>query len=265
MHVTLISGLFAVFFYLMSSFFQGLNFTSKKDLKTGVFTFAAIAVAAHAISAYGVIKTADGYHFGIFEISTLIAASISLLVLISAIRKPLDNLFLGLFPLAIITIIASLTISSDFPATNLSFGMASHVLISILAYSYITIAALQAAFLAFQSHQLKHHHVSSLIKKLPPLQDMESFMFELLWVGQILLSIGIITGLTFIDQSLETDGVIHKTFFSSLAWIIFSGLLWGRHRLGWRGRTAIRGTLTGFGLLIIGFYGSKFVIEYLLI
>ena len=143
--------------------------------------------------------------------------------------------------------------------------MASHVLISILAYSYITIAALQAAFLAFQSHQLKHHHVSSLIKKLPPLQDMESFMFELLWVGQILLSIGIITGVTFIDQSLETDGVIHKTFFSSLAWIIFSGLLWGRHRLGWRGRTAIRGTLTGFGLLIIGFYGSKFVIEYLLI
>ena len=116
--VTVISGLFAVFFYLIGSIFQGMNFVSNKDVKSKVFLFGTVAVLAHAISAYGVIRTTNGYHFGVTEISTLIAVSISTLVLISSIHKPLDNLFLGLFPLAIISIIASLTISSDFPPTN---------------------------------------------------------------------------------------------------------------------------------------------------
>ena len=91
MQVTIVSGLFAVCFYLIGSVFQGLNFTFDKDTRSKVFTFGTMAVIAHGISAYGVIRTASGYHFGISEISTLIAVSISLLVLISSIRKPLEN------------------------------------------------------------------------------------------------------------------------------------------------------------------------------
>lgn len=264
MQVTVISGIFAVLFYLMGSVFQGMNFAANKKTNNKVFVFGIIAVIAHSISAYGVIRTANGYHFGIFEISTLIAVSISILVLLSSIRKPLDNLFLGLFPLAIVSIIASLTVNSDFPPTNLSLGLATHVLVSILAYSFITIAAVQAAFLAYQNRQLKNHHAGGIISKFPPLQDMEAFLFELLWVGQFLLSLGIVAGLVFIDDIWGRDGVIHKTFFSVLAWIVFAVLLWGRHRMGWRGVTAIRGTLIGFGFLIVGFYGSKFAIEYII-
>ena len=264
MQVTVISGLFAVLFYLMGSVFQGINFTSNKNTRAKVFTFGAMAVLAHAVSAFGVIRTTTGYHFGISEISTVIAVSISLLVLISAIRKPLENLFLGLFPLAIIAIITSLTVNSDYPPTSLSAGLASHVLISILAYSFITIAALQAGFLAYQNHRLKHGHAGGLISKFPPLQDMEVFLFELLWVGQVLLTLGIGAGLLFIDDIWGRDGIIHKSFFSVMAWLVFAALLWGRHQLGWRGSTAIRGTLSGFFLLIVGFYGSKFALEYLI-
>ena len=93
---------------------------------------------------------------------------------------------------------------------------------------------------------------------------MEVFLFELLWVGQVLLSLGIVAGLLFIDDIWGLDGVIHKTVFSLLAWIVFAVLLWGRHRLGWRGNTAIKGTLSGFALLIVGFYGVKFTLEYIL-
>jgi ABC-type uncharacterized transport system permease subunit len=45
--------------------------------------------------------------------------------------------------------------------------------------------------------------------------------------------------------------------------MVFSVLLWGRHQLGWRGGTAIRWTLSGFGLLLLGFYGSKVALEYI--
>ena len=138
MQVTVISGLFAVLFYLLGSIFQGVNFSRSTDLRHKVFLFGGMAVFAHAISAWGVIRTTTGYHFGIAEISTLITVSISLLVLISSLRKPLENLFLGLFPLAIISILVSLTINSDYPPTSLSLGMALHILISILAYSFIS-------------------------------------------------------------------------------------------------------------------------------
>ena len=264
MQVTVISGLFAVFFYLMGSVFQGMNFASNKETRSQVFIFAAFAVLAHAVSAYGIIRHVDGFHFGLFEISTLITLSISLLVLISSLRKPLQVLFLGLFPLAMLSIVASLTIHSDYPPTSISVTLASHVLISILAYSFITIAALQAGLLAYQNAQLKHGHAGGLVRKLPSLQDMEAFLFELVWVGQILLTLTIATAFMFFDNIGGIDGVIHKTVFSLLAWIVFAVLLWGRHQLGWRGQTAIRGTLTGFGLLILGFYGVKFALEFII-
>ena len=264
MQVTVISGLFAVLCYLAGAIFQGVRFTGNKDTRQLVFLFGGLAVIAHAISAFGVIHRGSGYQFGFFEISTLIAAAVSLMVLISSMRKPLENLFLGLFPLAIVAIIASLTLQSDYPPTELHAGLASHIVLSILAYSAMMIAALQALFLAYQNHQLKHGHAGGFLSKFPPLQDMEVFLFELLWVGQVLLSVGIVAGLFFVDDIWQRHGVIHKTFFSMLAWVVYAVLLWGRHQRGWRGTTAIRGTLIGFGLLIIGFYGSKIVIQYII-
>lgn len=249
--------------YLMGVIFQSLNITGNRNTRNKVLTFGLIAVAAHILSAFGVIRTTTGYHFGISEISTLIAASISILVIISSFRKPLENLFLGLFPLAIIAILASLSINSSYPPVSMSIGLASHVLISIVAYSIITIAALQSLFLAFQNYRLKHQHAGGIIKRFPPLQDMESFLFELLWVGEILLTLGMLAGMVFFDDIWQQEGIIHKAFFSSLAWVVFAVLLWGRHRLGWRGTTAIRGTLIGFIFLIIGFYGSKFALEFI--
>ena len=264
MQITVIAGILAISFYLIALIVQGLTVISNKDRDNKVFLFGTLAVISHGFSVYGVIRTSEGYQFGFFEISTLIAFSISSLVLISSIRKPLDNLFLCLFPLAMIAIATSFIMPSVFPATDLNVGLATHVLTSVLAYSFITIAALQAVFLAFQNRQLKNHVTSGVISKFPPLQDMELFLFELLWVGQLLLSLGILAGFLFIEDIWGRDGVIHKTFFSMLAWIVFATLLWGRHHIGWRGTSAIRWTLIGFTFLIIGFYGSKFALEFLL-
>ncbi|HCO42995.1 MAG TPA: phosphohydrolase, partial [Gammaproteobacteria bacterium] len=35
-------------------------------------------------------------------------------------------------------------------------------------------------------------------------------------------------------------------------------------RAGWRAQTAVRWTLVGFGLLALGYLGSKFVLEFVL-
>ena len=56
---------------------------------------------------------------------------------------------------------------------------------------------------------------------------------------------------------------MHKTVLSIIAWIILGVLLFGRLRFGWRGKTAIRGTLAAFLFLMLAFFGSKLVLEFI--
>ena len=49
-----------------------------------------------------------------------------------------------------------------------------------------------------------------------------------------------------------------------LAWFIFAGLLLGRRLRGWRGRQALRVLYLGAGLLLLGYLGSRFVLEVIL-
>lgn len=58
--------------------------------------------------------------------------------------------------------------------------------------------------------------------------------------------------------------LVHKTVLSTLAWLMFGGLLIGRLRYGWRGKTAIVWTLSGFAVLILAYFGSKIVLELIL-
>jgi len=46
--------------------------------------------------------------------------------------------------------------------------------------------------------------------------------------------------------------------------VVFAVLLWGRWQRGWRGRIAVRYTLAGFLLLMLGYFGSKVVLELIL-
>lgn len=58
--------------------------------------------------------------------------------------------------------------------------------------------------------------------------------------------------------------LVHKTVLGIIAWLVFAVLLWGRWRFGWRGRTAIRWTLSGAVTLMLAYFGSKLVLELLL-
>jgi ABC-type uncharacterized transport system permease subunit len=71
------------------------------------------------------------------------------------------------------------------------------------------------------------------------------------------------TGFAFVTN-LFTQHLFQKTVLSILAWLLFGVLLIGRVRYGWRGRSAVLWTLSGFAVLALAYFGSKFVLEYLL-
>jgi len=130
-----------------------------------------------------------------------------------------------------------------------------HSLLSVFALSILGIAALQAVFLAVQGHILHDKHRLTLIRRLPPLETMERFLFQLIWLGFALLTCIVFTSLLFFHDVFEPH-MLQKTLLSIVAWLVFALLLFGRNYFGWRGIIAVRWTLVGVLLLMIVFLMS---------
>jgi ABC-type uncharacterized transport system permease subunit len=143
-------------------------------------------------------------------------------------------------------------------------GIALHILLSVVAYSLLSAAVLQALLVSWQNDRLKSKHVSGVIRHLPALQTMENLLFEFVWVGVALLTAGLIVGAFYIDN-MFAQHLAHKTILSAIAWLIFVILLWGRILRGWRGPYAIRWILGGFCTLMLAYFGSKLVLEVILV
>ncbi|WP_045861527.1 cytochrome C assembly family protein [Teredinibacter purpureus] len=229
-----------------------------------LLVFIALGVLAHFVTAFISMRTESAYQFGFVKVPSLFFAVINVVVLLSSMRKPLHNLFLFILPLSITAILISGVEQAVMKTSEqLSLEVISHILLSILAYSLLTIASLQALLLAYQNYQLKHKHLRGVMGLLPPLQTMETLLFELVWAGEILLTLSIITGFLF-THSFSEQHLSHKAVFSMISWLIYAMLLWGKQTLGWRGAAAIRWTLGGFAALMLAYFGSKLVLEIIL-
>lgn len=223
-----------------------------------------LAVSLHALAAITAIHTPAGIHLGLPQVASLISWLICLITLSAAIRRPIHNLLVLLYPLALLALLGELFAPAASQAMKqVSAGVFSHIIFSILAYSVLTVAALQSVVLAAQDRMLKRHRLKGLPSVLPPLQTMEAMLFELIWVGFILLGLAIVSGAIYVDDLLAQH-LAHKTVFSVLAWVLFAILLWGRATLGWRSHTAIRWTLWAFGCLLLAYVGTKLVLQWLL-
>ncbi len=263
----LVNGL-AIVSYMVAAIYQGMFLINKQALtspnRSILLAFGVIGLIAHGIGIYTSVSEMATIDLSFFRVAPVIFWFIVLASLMELVRRPVNNLLLVVLPLAIVSIITSI-INTPGPTveTQLSSGLFSHLISSFLAFSFMTIAAIQALTLAIQERLLKHHHIGGLLQALPPLQTMEHILFELIWVGMVLLTLSLSSGVFFVED-LSDQNLIHKIFFSFLGWVMFAVLLWGRHQNGWRGKTAIRWTIGGFVALVLGYFGSKFVLELLL-
>lgn len=135
------------------------------------------------------------------------------------------------------------------------------------------LAALQASLLYIQNNLLRRKsggklgfwqktqffQLQRIIPLLPPIETMEIFLFRIIGLGFILLSISLLSAGLFVDE-LYTASRFHKIFLSALAWVFLAILLVGRVRAGWRGPTAVRWTLLCVVLLIVAYFSSKLIL-----
>ena len=150
------------------------------------------------------------------------------------------------------------------------FEFRAHLVVAMAAYSLFTLAAMHALLMALLERRL-HGNPAQVGRRdgpfanLPPLLSLESLLFRMLGLGFILLTLTLLSGALFSETLFgEALRFNHKTVFGILSWLIFGGLLLGRRLYGWRGRRALRWTLSGFVVLLLAYVGTRFVLEVML-
>lgn len=228
-----------------------------------------IPLSLHTVTLYQSMFIGTGLSFGLSNAISAIVWLTAVIYWLSGFFSRLQGMQTLVAPVAAAAAVAVL-LPLVFPSiraldnTELP-AFKAHLLVALLAYSLLTIAALHALLMTLVERHLHHPVTRSIFNNLPPLLAMEKLLFHIIWVGFILLTLTLLSGIVF---STEVFGqpltFSHKTLFGIISWCVFAALLAGRQFYGWRGRIAIRWTLAGFITLLLAYIGSKFVLEIIL-
>lgn len=241
--------------------------TSDPDQKSGTrSTVWLVALAAAALHGWLLIHStfkSTGLNLAFFNSLSITAWFAVMITLLLNVGRPVINLGLILFPMTAVTLLASIFFTH--PDTSIiETEVQWHVLISVIAYALLTIAAGQSVLVSLQDNRLHSHRPGGFLRALPPLATMETVLFQLLVATFLMLTLALITGFVFLDD-VFAQRLVHKTTLSIVAWLLLAVLLMGQWRWGWRGQKAAGMTIGAFLSLLLGYFGSKFVIELILV
>jgi len=222
------------------------------------------ALLLHAAALAGATVQDGNLTLGVTEALSVFAWQAAVLLWVLGLAQPVQVLGVAMYPLAAAAALWAALWPTPVSAIPLSdWKIQLHVVLSLFSAGFLTVAAAQAVTLAAQERLLHGGAPAPLVEALPPLQTMEQLLFLMIGLGFFMLSLSLLSGLLFVDD-LMAQHLAHKTVLSVAAWALFGWLLWGRWRWGWRGRTAVRWTLAGYGVLILAYFGSKLVLEQIL-
>lgn len=224
----------------------------------------AAGLAMHSLALAALVSERGGPELSLGGVLSLVAWLLALFALLVALKARFVGLGAVLLPAAAIAALAVLLPEPVAPRMAApDWGIHAHVSLSILAYSLLSLGAGLAVLFLYRERTLRRRQLTAWTRILPPLESLENALFTALVAGFSLLTLALFSGLMFL-QDIFAQHLLHKTVLSLVAWGVFAVLLVGRHKLGWRGRQAVHWVLAGYGLLALSYFGSRFVLEFIL-
>lgn len=232
----------------------------------------ACAILLHGLVLSWSVFSGPGMHFGFAHALSAVLWLAVLILWIEGFYIPMRGLQPLVLPLAGLTaLLPALFRGTTVISGAHSGALRAHLLVAMLAYSLLTIAALHALLMAALDRQLHRGALGNdtpwqrLFRHAPALLTMEAQLFRMIALGFALLTVTLVTGIFFSELVYGTPMRFeHKTVFSIAAWLVFGALILGRSVFGWRGRVALRWTLAGFAMLLLAYVGARFVLEVIL-
>ena len=179
-----------------------------------------------------------GFHNSVSLCAFLIGA----LFLIAWARWRMESLGVFLFPLVFVM--------SGVAAVNAPMGswtstavrntwLVVHIALVLLGYAALLVTAVASLLYLLQERQLKRKKQIFLLEKLPPLGTLDSLISMSLGFGFVLLTIGVITGVTWAAIDTHGTGLADpRVSAAGITWLFCLLLVLMRLSAGWRGRKA---------------------------
>lgn len=258
-------ALIAAVFYVAAAALQvRAVLRDRADATAPAALLALLAAALHGTEHVRTYVASGAVELHFFAALSLVALGVALLTALLSFLRPVGALGVVLYPIAALLAVlyAGLRGAARGGAT-LDWQIQLHAGLALLAYATLSVAALLAIMLWMQERALRRRQLVAVLRAFPPLTLLEALMFRLIAIGFALLTLALLSGAVFVEN-LFAQHLVHKTVLSLLAWGVFGALLVGRRWHGWRGRRAVRLTLSAMVLLGLAFFGSKFVLELVL-
>jgi len=225
-----------------------------------------LALIAHAWALATSIATPQGLDISLVNALSLVAALCVLVAWVAGFLRTLPGSATIVLPIAAVASLLPILLTNPhrFPYAGEPWATA-HIAIALLAYAFLLMAAVMALLMNGLERRLHRGLPSADAESTPPLLTLERYVFRLVGVGFVLLTLTVVSGALFSEQVFGKPFTFtHKSVFTILAWLTFGALLAGRWRFGWRGRQATKWIVTGSVLLVLAYLGTKFVLEVVL-
>ncbi len=220
-------------------------------------------MALHLYSLYLSIETGAGQNLSIFNLLSLTAFILILLIAIYRFRNQAPHLMLYAALFAALSLFASLIPHKPW-VLELSGDTISiwHIWLAIISFSLLLMAAIQSTLVLLLNKKLKTQP-AKIHPLTPPLLQMERFNFDLVMIGSACLTLALALGFFLPSEVIESQA-LHKIILTILAWFSFCTFILMYKVSKISGIQFARYSLIAFALLAVGFIGSKLVIELIL-
>ncbi len=225
----------------------------------------AVAIALHGYLLYQSLNIPNAPNISFAPAISMAGwISVTLYLGVSCIKKTI-NLGMIVLPIGLISVLIGALPMRPILLDQIPRGMGWHIALAIPVYGILCVAFAQACLLLIQDRLLHKPTSRNTLPTLPAIQTMEATLFWLTLLGFLLMTVNLVIGMI---SNLQNFGTLlkfnHHILLSILAWLCFACLLCGRKIAGWRGQTAAKWTIIAFTMLVLAYFGTRFVNELLL-
>jgi cytochrome c-type biogenesis protein CcsB len=137
----------------------------------------------------------------------------------------------------------------------------AHVLTCFIGYAAFAIAfGLSIVYLLKRVDNPEKRH--GFLKFVPETDILEELSYQMVVIGFILLTLGIITGAVWAHSAWGRYwGWDPKETWSLITWLVYAALLHSRMVRGWRGKKLAILSIVGFSCVIFTYLGVNFVLS----
>lgn len=219
----------------------------------------ALALLLHGLFCVFNLATEFGINYSLSNLLLLVTFVMTAIVVGLNVRIRQDFLTVLIFCFSGTALFVNhLIISPDSHKVATQGAIFAHIVLSVLAYSLLGLAAIQTIIFTLLQTSLRSKQHMKIVISLPPLDAVDRLNFGLLTTGLAALTTTILVAFFLYWSELDQLVNLLHTWIALFAWIVYAAILLGRVFFGWHGKVTNLLSIAAFLLLALSYVGLRF-------